>query len=78
MAVCANCGKTIGALETPQTFKNQPVCFECFGKLKAQSGGGGFLDPATNKKAAGRLFHVFFWIISGLIILGLLSMIMSR
>lgn len=31
---CANCGRKIGRLETVHVFKDNPVCAECFARLK--------------------------------------------
>ena len=35
---CANCGRTIGRLETAHVFKDQTVCAECFARLKPTVG----------------------------------------
>jgi hypothetical protein len=34
---CQNCQRPIGALETPQVYKDHVVCFECYGRMAAQS-----------------------------------------
>jgi hypothetical protein len=34
---CANCGRTIGPLETPYLFGESVVCFQCHGRLIAES-----------------------------------------
>lgn len=74
---CDNCGREVGKLETLTRVGPHDLCDECAARLSRQVHGGAFLDPESNKKAGAVLFRVIFWIISGLIIIGLISMIQN-
>lgn len=88
--VCENCGDKIGRLEVGHIYSDSVVCGQCITKLRDSEVGKScrehppirtpspvprFTDKDANAKAGAAMFRVFFWIISGLIILGLLSMI---
>jgi hypothetical protein len=74
MAVCANCGRTIGKLETPHDWQGHIVCAECRSRLSPVIRE----EPIETRPVIPGIFKLLAWLLVIIILLWAVSAIQDH